>query len=321
VNTLGSGLTQAVKLMRGEKPVGNESAAVRELRRYYVAARKLAEAKDPGAVAEAFFAGNPAAAAIVMQARLPLIHDLRNRLRDAGGALQTGNATSPGFRDAMNQAARLTGEFLGVLERFKALDDNGTVGALAREIRTRTLALGNPDRPAGADTLSRDKLALDDLSRQAEQFESQARELVLKRAPITPTGWWGAPAGAWDGLSRRDAEHARRRIMAQFDRARREAVEGFDAVLARRGTPGAGVLDAPLAGSLFAWRTLHSSLGGEIFTKIIDPPKTPPDEQLVIYLLRELEKTSKDLRRAGGARRYEKPTKLLIDTVPGWLRY
>jgi hypothetical protein len=321
VNTLGSGLTQAAKLMRGEKPVGNESAAVRELRRYYVAARKLAEAKDPGAVAEAFFAGNPAAAAIVMQARLPLIHDLRNRLRDAGGALQTGNATSPGFRDAMSQATRLTGEFLDVLERFKALDANGTVGALAREIRTRTLALGNPDRPAGADTLSRDKLALDDLSRQAEQFESQARELVLKRAPITPTGWWGAPAGAWDGLSRRDAEHARRRIMAQFDRARREAVEGFDAVLARRGTPGAGVPDAPLAGSLFAWRTLHSSLGGETFTSIIDIVKTPPDEQLVIYLLRELEKTSKDLRRAGGARRYEKPTKLLIDTVPGWLRY
>ena len=321
VNTLGSGLTQAAKLMRGEKPVGNESAAVRELRLYYVAARKLAESKDPGAVAEAFFAGNPAAAAIVMQARLPLIHDLRNRLRDAGGALQTGNATSPGFRDAMSQATRLTGEFLDVLERFKALDANGTVGALAREIRTRTLALGNPDRPAGADTLSRDKLALDDLSRQAEQFESQSRELVLKRAPITPTGWWGAPAGAWDGLSRRDAEYARRRIMAQFDRARREAVEGFDAVLARRGTPGAGVPDAPLAGSLFAWRTLHSSLGGETFTIIDTTTNTLPNAQLLIYLLGELDKTSKDLRRAGGARRYEKPTKLLIDTLPGWLRY
>ncbi|MBM4163333.1 MAG: hypothetical protein FJ222_02680 [Lentisphaerae bacterium] len=321
VKALGIGLARAAKLLRGEESAGNESAAVRELRRYYVAARKLAEAKDPGAVAEAFFADNPAAAALVIQTRLPLIHDLRNRLREAGGALQGGTAASAEFREAMSQAARLTGDFLQVLERFKALDANGSVSALAGEIRTRALTLASPDRPAGADTLSRDKLALDELSRQAEQVESQARELVLKRAPITPSGWWGAPAGVWDGVGRRDAEHARRRIMAQFDRARRDAVQGFDAVLARRGSPGAVLPDAPLAGSLFAWRTLHSSLGGETFTPPPPPPPPPRDEQLVRYLLDELDKTSKALRRAGGARRYQEPTLRWVDSAAGYLRH
>ena len=109
--------------------------------------------------------------------------------------------------------------------------------------------------------------------------------------------------------------------MVQFDRARREAVQGFDTVLARRGTPGAGVPDAPLAGSLFAWRTLHSSLGGETFTPIIVKPPPPPDEQLVIYLLRELDKTSKALRRAGGAHRYQEPTLRWIDSDSGYLRH
>jgi hypothetical protein len=250
-----------------------------------------------------------------------MLRDLRDSLKKAGSLLQTGTASDPAFLDAMRQAARIAGDFQQLLERFKALDANGAVRALAVETSKRATAFIGPDRKAGADTLSRDKYAMDELSRQVEQFENQIRELILRNAPVAPAGWWGAPAGSWDGDGRRDAENARRRIIAQFERARREAALGFDAVLVQRGRSGSMLPDAPLAGSLFAWRMLHSSLGGEAFTRRTESTNNVPNEQLVRWLKGELDETGKAMRRTGGVRRYQDQTLRWIDSASGYLRY
>ncbi|MEI6148591.1 MAG: hypothetical protein WCS01_05805 [bacterium] len=322
VKGLGSGLTRMAKQMRGETPSGEESSAVREMRLYYTDALKLAEAADPAEVAGAFFTQHPSAGAIVLEERMPMLRDLRNRLKEAGEVLRTETASSAAFLGAMKQAASLAADFQAQVARFAALDANGAVRALAADTRQRADALIRPGREVGAATLPRDRLAVDELQRQAEQFENQARDLILRNGPVSPTGWWGGPAGVWDGAGRRDAEHARRRVVAQYNRARRDAALGFDAVVTRRGKPGSPLPDEPLAGALLAWRTLHSSLGGGTLAR--PPPKggDAPRDQLVRWLMSELDETSKALRRTDAAARpFQAPTSRWVESAKGYLRH
>ncbi|MBM4143729.1 MAG: DUF4175 domain-containing protein [Lentisphaerae bacterium] len=320
VNAMSAGLTRAAKQLRREMPVGEPAAAVREMRAYYVAARKLAEADDPAAVAAAFFAEQPSAAAIVLEQRMRTLEEMRSRIREAGEALRAGTAADKAFLEAIARAAQLADECRQRLERFRALDADGAAGAIAADVLKRAKALAQPDRGAGPDTLSRDKLAADELQRQAEQLENRVRELFAANAPASPAGWWGGPAGVWDGDARRDAEHARGRVLAQYANARRQAALGFDAVLARGGKSAAPP-DAALAGALFAWRTLHSSLGGGTVVRRMERAADVPHDELVRWLMRELDETRKALHRAdGGPRIYRDPTSRWVDSAAGYLR-
>ena len=322
VSALGKGLKRAAKQLRGEEEVaGKQSGAVREIAIAYTAARRLAETDAPAAVAAEFFAAQPAAGAIVLEQHMPLLRDLQDRIEEAGDMLRTEADAGAKFLDTMGRAARLAGDFERLLTRFAALDQDGAVRALATDTSNRAKALVRPGREAGPDTLARDRLAVDELRRQAEQFENRTRELIARNAPAAPPGWWGGPAGIWGGPARRDAEHARSRMLAQFARARRDTALGFDAVFTRRGKPDATLPDAPLAGALFAWRTLHSSLGGDTVVRPPPPPPPVPHDQLVRWLMRELEETRKALRRTGGVRTYQDPTSRWVDSAGGYVRY
>jgi hypothetical protein len=319
VNALSSGLKRAAKQLRGEEPAGEQSEAVREIRLYYSAARNLAASDNPAAVAEAFFAKHPSAAAIVLESRMPMLRDLRDRIKEAGEVLRAETAANTAFLDSMKQAVQLAADFQQQLARFAALDGDGVVRALAADVRKRAEALIRPGRDAN---ISRDKLVLDELRRLEEQFDNQAHEMILRYPPASTAGWWGGPAGVWDGDARRDAEHARRRVIAQFERARSNAALGFDAILTRRSKSGAELPDEPLAGALFAWRTLHSSLGGETLSRRREGGGGTPNEQLVKWLMSELDETSKALRRTDGAvRLYQAPTVRWVDSAKGFLRY
>jgi len=323
VSALGSGLTRTAKQLRGELPAGTESAAVREIRFYYTAARKLAEANAPAAVAAEFFAGQPSAAAIVFDDRMPMIRALRNHLKEAGEALRSDAAAGAAFVGAMKKAIQLTGDFKQMLERFAALDSDGAVRASVGDIGKRAEDLIRPGRETGPATLAHDKLMVDELQRKVEQFENQTREMIARYPSVQATGWRGGPAGVWDDAGRRDAESARRRAIAEFDRARRAAALGFYAVLTRGDKSGTPLPDAPLASSLLAWRTLHSSLGGGT----VGGKKVLVDEtmsvQLVKWLLSELEQTDKVLRRMaseGGAHRFLDATSRWVESARGYLR-
>ncbi len=319
VNALSTGLKRTAKQLRGEEPSGEQSEAVREIRLYYTAARDLAKSDNPAAVVETFFAKHPSAAAIVLESQMPAMRDLRNRIKEAGDVLHAETATNAVFVNAMQQAVQLTGDFQQRLARFAALDADGAVRALATDIRKRSEALIRPGRDVN---ISRDKLALDELRRLVEQFENQARELILRCPPSATAGWRGGPAGLWDGNARRDAEHARLRMIAQFERARRDTALGFDAMLTNRDKSGAALPDAPLANALFAWRTLHSSLGGETLARRREGGGGTPNEKLLEWLMRELDETSKAMRRSDGAvRLYQAPTVRLVDSLKGFFRY
>jgi len=321
VNALGAGMTRTAKQLRGEVPAGEASGAAREIRLYYTAARMLAEADAPAAVAADFFVRQPSAAAIVIEERMSLIRDLRSRLQEAGDVLQTGSAASPAFPGAIKQAIQLAGDFKQLLTPFAALDADGAVRASVTEIIKRAEDLIRPGRETGPATLAHDKLLVDELQRKVERFENQAREMIARNAPAVPSGWWGGPAGVWDDAGRRDAEYARRRTVIEFDRARRAAALGFHAVLTRRDKAGTPLPDAPLAGSLFAWRLLNSSLGEGAVVRRTVQGKEVPHDQLVRWLMNELDETSKALRRAdGGARRFLDPTSRWVESAKGYLR-
>jgi hypothetical protein len=321
VNALGAGMTRTAKQWRGEVPAGEASGAAREIRLYYTAARMLAEADAPAVVAADFFARQPSAAAIVIEERMSLIRDLRNRLREAGDVLQTGSAANPAFPGAIKQAIQIAGDFKQLLAPFAALDADGVVRASVTEIIKRAEDLIRPGRETGPATLAHDKLLVDELQRKVEPFENQAREMIARNAPAVPSGWWGGPAGVWDDAGRRDAEYARRRTVVEFDRARRAAALGFHAVLTRRDKTGTPLPDAPLTGSLFAWRLLNSSLGEGAVVRRTVQGKEVPHDQLVRWLMNELDETSKALRRAdGGARRFLDPTSRWVESAKGYLR-
>ncbi len=323
VTTMGSKLKLTAKQLRGEAQIQErESASMRDTRLYYQTARQLAAAENPAAVAEAFFAKNPAAATLALEARLYLLRDLRKHLRQANETLRTETAAHPTFIQAMQQAVQCATAFEQQILRFASLDAEGTVRNTAANVRKRTEALIQPGRDTTAAGLPRDRLALDELLRSAAQFENQAGELVAKFNPTRPTGWWGGPVGVWDDAGRRDAEHARRRTMAHFERARREIVLGFDEIITRRGQPGAPLPDEPLASALLAWRTLHSSLGGGTRVVIPPPPTAGKQDALSEWLLKELEETSKALRQTeGGLRPYQDPTTRWVESAKGLLRY
>ncbi|GEM_PF-1562671 len=321
VASLGSGLKRAAELVPGDPLAGVENYAVRDVRSTCTAARMLAEAKNPVAVAEAFFAQHPAAAALVIEQRMPLFQKLKQHINQAVIVLPEETAVGAAFLDAMRQTERLVDEMGLLIERFGALDGEGTVREIAADTRARVKALIRPDRGAGAATLARDRLALDELQRQMEVYEYRVRELITKYSPPTSSGWWGGPVGIWDGVSRRDAEHARSRMMAQYDRARREAVLGFNAVISQRSESAAALPDAPLASALFAWRTLHSSLGGDTVMRIPKKRTDLANDPWMVYLLGELEKMRKSVRtqNGGGVRRYKEPTSRLPDSLSGYL--
>ncbi len=323
VTTMGSKLKLTAKQLRGEAQLQErESASMRDTRLYYQTARQLTQANDPAAVAAAFFAKNPAAATLALESRLYLLRDLRKYLRQANEILRTQTAAHPTFVPAMQQAVQCATTFEQQLLRFASLDAEGTVRNTAANVRKRTEALIQPGRDTTTATLPRDRLALDELMRSAAQFENQAGELITKFNPTRPTGWWGGPVGVWDDAGRRDAEHARRRTLAQFERARRAIVLGFDEIITRRGQPGAPLPDEPLASALLAWRTLHSSLGGG--TRVVIPPPLTQGKQdaLSEWLLKELEETSKSLRQTeGGLRPYQDPTTRWVESAKGLLRY
>jgi hypothetical protein len=321
VKAMEGGLKRAAKQFRGEEAADKESAAAREMRLYYTAARKLAEAKDPAAVAEEFFAQHPAAAAIVLERRLPMLRDLRDRVKTAREALPTATSTGAPFLAALGPAAQMADDFERLLTRFAALDTDGAVHTAAIDIRNRVKALVRPDRKPGPDTLSLDKLKIKELQDAIEQIENRTRELIARNAPIVSTGWWGGPAGIWDGAGRRDAEHARGRLMAEFDRARRDTVLGFDAVLTQRDRTSAALRDAPLAGALFAWRLFYSSVGGDTGGRPPPPPPPPESDPLVRWLMNELDETRKALRRTEGVRRFQEPTSQGVDSASGYLRH
>lgn len=315
VTAMNNGLGRVVKQLKGETPPVDESYAVREMRFYLNSARRLAGAKDPAEVARAFFAAQPAAAAIVLDRQVPALAGMRANIRKATEALKTQPPDSPAFRDPMRQAAQAVGAFEQTLLRFASLDPQGTVRALAGTIRKRTESLSTS---SGDKNLSQIKYAMDELQRQAQDFEISAQELVAQNTPASPAGWRGGPSGIWDGAARRDAERARRRVIAQFERARRDAALGFDAILSRKSERGLALPDQPLAGSLFAWRAMQSSLGGagvadRVVTNIVE--KNPLEE----WLKKELEENRKALRILS-KHTYPEPTDRWIDSFLGILR-
>ncbi|MFZ4395324.1 MAG: hypothetical protein ACOYOU_06815 [Kiritimatiellia bacterium] len=323
VSALGNKVKLAVKQLRGEAGgKERENEAVREMRLCYQAARQLAETNNPAAVAEAYFARNPAAAAMVLDSRMGLLRDLRKQIQVAGEALRTQSATSTVYRSAMQQAVQCVSAFEQQLSRFAALDADGVVRAKATEVRKRTETLIQPGRETGLNSLPRDRMIMDELQRLAAQFENQASEVVAKYRPSQPRGWRGGPAGAWDEVSRRDAEHARRRIMAQYERARREIILGFDAALTQRGQNVTTLADEPLASALLAWRTLHSSLGNG--ANVIPPPDAPlqKDELLLIFLKKQLDEMQKVLRQNENSVRspYMEPQTRWAESMGGALR-
>ena len=320
VSALNAGLTRAAKQLRGEIPIGVESAVSREIRAYYSYARRLATAEDPAAVADEFFAAHPSAAAIVIQRRTAALKEIIDLTASAADVLRAETAESAAFSNAMARTTERAADFEKRLSRFSSLDPDGAVRALAGEIRDRARALVRPPGPSGTETLSRDRLAVDELHRLAERLLGQVDELVLRTSPPVPSGFWGGPSGAWEGFARRDAEHARRRLIAQFEHARDDAALGFEAVAANRGMTGARLPDAPLSGSLFAWRLLQSSLGGGTFVRAGTATTDVPADPLLQWLMSQLDETSKALLRLDrGA--YREPSSRWTDSARGLLRH
>jgi hypothetical protein len=319
VGAMESGMKRVMKQWRGELPAVKESAVAREIRGYYIAARKMAAASDPAAVAEAFFKEQPAAAAMVLEHRLRQLPELQRQFKAARETLTAGADGGDAFLATMRQSERIAGDIVGAAERFAALDAGGSVRALATKTHESIKTM--IAREITAETLPRLKLDMDDLRQRMEELKSRSDEVLARYAAPVSSGWRGGPAGIWDDASRRDAETARRRIMAQFDRARRDTVLGFDAVLAQRGKVGAASLEAPLASSLFAWCLLHSTLGGNTTTTIATVGGGAlPREQLVRWLLSEIDETLKYLRREDTVRPYTEPTKRWTDSAKGILR-
>jgi hypothetical protein len=214
----------------------------------------------------------------------------------------------------------LAADFEKLLSRFPRLDPAGSVRGLAAETRNRAQALARQADRSGPEALSRAKLAVDELRRTAEMLRGQVNELVLRAAPAVSSGWWGGPAGSWEGPAQRDSEHARRRIIAGFEHARRDAVAGFDAVVAGRGRKGAPLPDAPLSGSLFAWRILNSSLDGGSFRRPGSEESDIPRDRLLEWLMGQLDEMSKALLRLErGA--FREPSSRWVDSARGFLRY
>jgi hypothetical protein len=311
---------QALSQLQGETTPATankkESQSVREMRVYIAEARKLADAQDPASVAAAFFAAQPAAASMVLARQLTGLADMQERMRKAAAALTSQAPESAAFRDPMREAAQSAGSLERALRRFPMLDPGGAAQAVAGEIRKRLETLVASDK----ESRERIRYAMDELQRKAQEFENLLQDLISRNQPATPSGWRGGPQGIRNGAARRDAECARHRVIAQFERARRAAAFGFDAILAAQ-EKGAGTLpDQPLAGTLFAWRSMHSSLGGNV-TGIIDTnTNKPPEDPLLVFLQQELDKGRKivpTLTKHG----FPEQTVSYFESVSGWLRF
>jgi len=318
------GLVAAMKgviaQVRGETEPGALSAAVRECLIACAALWKLNESEDPVGVAKAFFAEYPGAGAVVLEQRLTSIDSLQVHIADADGMLRAEKVDRAKFVKTIGAARSIAQDLEQVFRRFAALDADGAIRVVIADINNRVGQL-EQGRGPGGDDLSRDRLTLDELRRQVEQFVGRTRELVAANRPASASGWWGGPAGIWNADSQRDAQHARARIRAQYEHARRIAVLGLDATLEDEASgSSSGLPSEPLNAILFAWRTLNSSLGDVAFRR---PPTDTPIEEadpLVKWLLEELGKSRKALQQKDGVKRYREPMSRWVDSAEGILR-
>jgi hypothetical protein len=304
----------------GEKRKVRESAAAREIRVYYSAARELTNADNPAAVAADFFKAVPSAAAVVLDSHTGMLEELQALVSAAGESLRNETAASPTFREPMNKAVERAAEFGALLERFAFLDKDGSARALLANTHKRLKESMSQGRGADEQTLARDRFTVEELRRQIERLQHRTGEMIAGHQAAGLSGWRGGPAGIWSGDGRRDAEHTRSRIIERFKRARRKAALGFDAVLSRGKGAESVLPDEPLASALFAWRLFHSPLGGNATATVITREHKGEDDLLADWLAKEIDKMRKGMSREDSTHRYKEATEAWSDSAEGILR-
>jgi hypothetical protein len=304
----------------GEKRKVRESAAAREIRVYYSAARELTNADNPAAVAADFFKAVPSAAAVVLDSHTGMLEELQALVSAAGESLRNGTAASPIFREPMKKAVQRAAEFGALLERFAFLDKDGSARALLANTHKRLKESMSQGRGADEQTLARDRFTVEELRRQIERLQHRTGEMIAGHQAAGLSGWRGGPAGIWSGDGRRDAEHTRSRIIERFKRARRKAALGFDAVLSRGKGAESVLPDEPLASALFAWRLFHSPLGGNATATVITREHKGEDDLLADWLAKEIDKMRKGMSREDSTHRYKEATEAWSDSAEGILR-
>lgn len=277
----------------------------------------LSAAREPAAVARRFLAEFPEAGVDYLAGKSDALAGAAADLAACEQALRVKTFPADAYAQSLASARRRFAEFRDASERAGAGDAAAELRRRAEEVLGRCDALAIGAKP-DAVVLRKRLFVLGDVVKDLGAL--RRRLAAAAEAPAdAETGFRGGPDGIWAPEFRRDAEVARRRVLAQARYARAQVTQGL--LEALKPKPDRARFDEAVAWSLFNFRLVRSELAGPVRLRPRARAGGEKADRFVEWLVKELDESRKVARRPNALRHYARITREYLDSAGDFLRY